>query len=188
MRMSWAACRKADATGNRFIFGRTLSRKPDAVIAFIESGRRHEHEASISRTLPAGESYDVVRGGIVRDHVHELLDRVVHDRERRVLRALHAAEDDACVLRRKEPLGDLDDQYEIQDDREEQHKHGRAWIFDHQLSDEKKRCSESIPSKIRSACSIEFAVLCVLLVLEDISAHHRRSGKRNHHRNQNCGR
>ena len=74
MRISCAACRNVDATGNRFILGRNRSRKPDGRhIALVQRLERHEHEAAIGCALAAGESDNVVHGRIVLDHVHQLL-------------------------------------------------------------------------------------------------------------------
>ena len=90
--------------------------------------QRNVDEAAIPA---AGVGVHVIDGWIRLDDVHQLQDGIVHQRERSILRTLHAADDRSRVLLREEALGHLDDQHHVQCD--DQHKNGEheAGIVEH---------------------------------------------------------
>ena len=89
--------------------------------ALVERLERDVDEAVVAA---AGVGVDVKDGGIGLDDVDELEDGIVHERERGVLRALHAADDRASVLLREETFRHAhDDDYVERDDEHQNGEH-----------------------------------------------------------------
>ena len=58
--------------------------------------------------IAAGIGVDIRDRGIGLDDLHHLQDEVIHERERGVLRSLHAAHQHAGILLRKKSLGNFE--------------------------------------------------------------------------------
>ena len=106
----------APAAGKRRCHRQRIHLRPQAVDDLHRAGspltrplaqrlERDVDESSIARSLPAGIGIHVRDRGIGLDDVHQLLHRVLHERERSVLRTLHAPDNGAGVLLREESLG-----------------------------------------------------------------------------------
>ncbi len=109
MRMSCEACRKAEATGKRFICGRRRLMISGAPIFRSFSGFSVTKIFPVLVAPPPPVKAITFGPRDLFDDACQPLDGVVHDRKRGILRALHAAGERACILLRKKALGNFDD-------------------------------------------------------------------------------
>ena len=56
---------------------------------------------------PPVKAMTLATAGSALDHTHQLFDRIVHHRKRRILRTLHSSDDGAGVLLREKSLGNF---------------------------------------------------------------------------------
>jgi len=101
-----SAWRKEDATGRRF-HPRTqpVDDLRCACLADLQWFQRDVDEAAIRSSLTAGKANYVLDTRIGLDYAGQLAQRVIHDRERCVLRPANCALQGPCVLLRENPLG-----------------------------------------------------------------------------------
>ena len=116
------------------------------------------------------------------DDLHQLRDGVLHEGERRVLRPLHTADNRAGVLLREEPLGNPVNHHHIQRYGKGQHNKDQHRIIERPC--QRMPVDRQQPVEKLLARPIEDIVLFALvLVLQQVRAHHRRGGQRDDHRN-----
>ena len=139
-------------------------------------------EAAIRGASATGKSDYVSHSRIGPNHIHQLADRVIHLRERCVLRPLHAANNGSRVLLREKSLGDSNNQPGVQCNGHEQHEEHRTAV----LQSPRKGSPVDGEHPVEKALAelVEAAAMSpVPLILQQMRAHHRCRG-RDHHGDQ----
>src|SRR5208283_869216 len=116
---------------------------------------------------------------------HNFLDGIVHGREGRVLRSLHAAAECAGILLGKETLGDFDNQDDVEGDGEQKDGEGEDGIVEDPVEGVAVQGEQALKEFFRG--HVQAAVLPGVLVAEQVGAHHGRGAEGNQHGNENGG-
>ena len=186
--MSCTACRKTLAPGTWASLGRRRAITWSALsLRSLERLQRGEQEARVGLEA-AGEADHVRDRRILADDADELAELPPHRLEGDALVGADAADDAAGVLLREEALGDLDVQEDVEDDGAQEHDHGQPRM----VAARRAACGRSRsapPSKTRSAARASrpggrSSSPSATRRLQDVGAHHRRGGERDHHRDQ----
>ena len=136
--------------------------------------------------MTAGKRDYVGHTGIVLYYSADLLDGIVHGRERGILRTLHSSDDGAGILLREKPFRHVVDQHHIECDGQYQGDHGDGGVI--QNPGQAAPINGLDPGKRPLVGQVNSAMFSAALALENIGAHHGRRGQRDDHGNEDGGR
>src|SRR5713226_1060083 len=141
-----------------------------------------EHAGGAAAVAAAGKGCDGVDRGVLQDDVGELTHLLGHGREGKILIALDQPTEAAGILLRKEALGSLDEEIEVQTNGAESDEQDKKLMAENPAQGDIVSVQQTIESVLGK--SIE-TIVPAGFVAKEASAHHGRGSERNQKRDAN---